>query len=215
MNVAAKIRKRTRGFTLLEIMIAAILLIVVSVGLLGLFSNTVLMMKYSQDDLIAREKARQALEMILSAKTTGQLTFANPDNLENLGGGSDGSGIFSIGWQPLMIAGPDGLMGTADDGCPSTSTSCTSGTVADSYVIPGSNGVIVNTAVGSASVPGGAYVVPLTNFQRQIVIGSVSSLNVGSVGSGELRMITVTVRYPQHPNGWRNYTVVSYVSSFQ
>lgn len=221
MKIASKIRdlkircqKSCNGFTLIEIMIAVVLLTLVSVGLLGLFSNTLLMVKYSQDDLIARQKAQQALEMILSAKTTGQLTFDSPDNLENVG---VGNGSFTSGWQPLLIAGPDGLMGTADDGCVSSGASCTGGTIADSYIMPGSNGVLANTAYGASgqAVPAGASVIPLTNFQRQIVIGSATMSAMGSVGSGFLRSVTVTVRYPMHPNGFRTYTVVSYVSSFQ
>jgi|SRR5579872_6723906 len=230
-GIRDKIRNRiASGFTILEVMIAAVLLILVSVGLLGLFSQAVLMAKYSQDDLIAREKARQALEMILSAKTTGQLTFSSPDNLENIGS-AGGSGVFlgdpsctptssaSNCWQSLMIAGPDGLMGTSDDGCYSCSAG---GTVADSYLVPGTpgasgSGSISNLAYSSAAtVPSGATVVSLANFQRQITISTATNTgSAGSLGSGTMRLITVTVRYPMHPSGWRTYTVTSYIASYE
>jgi len=231
MKIARSVRDEIRnrlesGFTIIEVMIAAVLLIIVSVGMLGLFSQSLLMAKYSQDDLIAREKARQALEMILSAKTTGQLTFANPDNLENVGSGG-GSGIM-LGnstcnatssatncWQPLLIPGPDGLVGTADDGC----ISCSSGgSIADSYIVPGgASGSIANFGANpSGTLPSGATLVPLTNFQRQITITQATNNgSAGSLGSGTLRLITITVRYPMHPNGWRTYTVNSYIASFE
>lgn len=205
MSGKSKIRNRQavpQGFTLLEVMIAAVIVTLVAIGLLGLFTQTVVSMKYAQDDLIARQKAREALEMVMSAKTTGQLNWTTPtDTLENVG---TNQGVFLTGFQPMY------QQCTTLNGSALTSTSPGYGLVGtcsdsgiDSYTIPGKNGNL--TGAGSA-------VVPLSNFLRQI---SISPVVINGVTDSSLRLIQVSVEYPQLPAGYRVYIVSSYISSYR
>ena len=59
--------------------------------------------------LIAREKAREAVESVHSARDTGELSWSRVRNV------ADG-GAFLNGAQDVKMPGPDGLVNTADDG---------------------------------------------------------------------------------------------------
>ena len=97
------------GFSLIEVMIAMGLLVVALFALLSMFSYSMATSVRVQDDLIAKQKAREALESIYTARNTGQLAFSQIQNVAS-------GGIFVAGQQPLKVAGADGLIGTGDDG---------------------------------------------------------------------------------------------------
>ncbi len=59
--------------------------------------------------LIAREKAREAIESVHAARDTGEASWATIRNV------LDG-GVFLDGAQPIKDPGDDGLVNTADDG---------------------------------------------------------------------------------------------------
>lgn len=103
-----------RGFSLIETMIAVGVL---SVGLLGaaaLLASGMQKIASSPRDLIATQKATEAIESVFSARDTHTLTWAQIQNVRGASG-SDG-GIFLDGPQPLRAPGADGLIDTADDG---------------------------------------------------------------------------------------------------
>jgi hypothetical protein len=68
----------------------------------------------ANSDLIAREKAAEAIESVYTARDTHIVTWAQIRNVAGASG-SDG-GVFRDGPRPLTVAGPDGLVNTADDG---------------------------------------------------------------------------------------------------
>lgn len=101
-------RTGERGSTLVEALVAMTIL---AVGLMGLAQAVVLGMAHasvSQAHLVAREKAREAVESVHTARDTRTITWAQIRNV------ADG-GVFLDAEQDLRTAGPDGLVNTADD----------------------------------------------------------------------------------------------------
>src|SRR5262249_17473562 len=101
-------RVAQQGFTLIETMIA---IVVLSVGLLALvasFATALTATQSAQEDLIARHKALDAMESIYTARNAQQIPFASINNTAS-------GGIFLSGAQPLLCAGADGIVGTGDD----------------------------------------------------------------------------------------------------
>src|ERR1700704_2584222 len=97
-----------RGFTLIETMIAITIMTIGIVSVLAAFGTAVAATQYSQENLIARQKALEAMESIYTARNTQQITFSQ---IANIAAG----GIFTDGPTQLLSAGPDGLVNTADD----------------------------------------------------------------------------------------------------
>jgi Tfp pilus assembly protein PilV len=178
-----------RGFTLLETVIAGLILAVGLLAMLAVFSTALAATQSTQEDQIARQKVKEALENIFTARGTQQVSFDQIRNLPN--------GIFVTGFQPLTGAGPDGLVGTIDD---IPVANCPNGV--ECVTLPGPDGIL-----GSSD----DVVLPLTNYQRKIEIQDV--LNPDGTVNDNLREITVTVQYngAQH----RSYSVTALISSYR
>lgn len=99
------------GFSLLEVVIAMVVLTVGVVGLLAAFAACVATLNQSREDAIARQEAQQFIEGIYAARNTASLNFDNFQNVSQ----DPANGLFKDGMQPANQAGPDGLMNTADD----------------------------------------------------------------------------------------------------
>src|SRR5215831_19321259 len=99
----------SEGFSLVEFMVAMVVMLVGLTGVLGVFTHGLFATKFSDNSLIAKEKAREALESIFTARNTQQVTFSQVKNVSN-------GGIFLNGFQSLKVSGNDGIVGTADDG---------------------------------------------------------------------------------------------------
>ncbi len=169
------------GFTLVEVMVAGLIM---TIGLLAVaygFMAGLATVGTAQEDTIARQKAREALESVLTGRNTQAISFSQIDNIA-----TGSSGIFVNGWQPLYLAGVDGIIGTADDAAAGL----------DSITLPGPDGIL-----GTAD----DVTVPLTNYQRQIVITDLSST---------LKQVTVTVKYTTPAGLTRQVQVSTYVSSY-
>jgi prepilin-type N-terminal cleavage/methylation domain-containing protein len=139
-----------RGFTLVETMIA---LMVLGTGLMALaqvFAVGVAQLSASGPDITAREKATDAIESVVTARDTRTITWAL---IRNEGGesGEDG-GVFKDGPQDLTTAGDDGLLNTDDDGA------------IEAITMPGPD-----NRLGTAD----DKVQELTNFTREIEIRDV------------------------------------------
>lgn len=181
-----QLRLRQRGFSLIETMIALMILVIGLVALAGLFGQSLTFLQSTREDLIAKQKAREALEGVYSARNDATVGFAGIQNAKN-------KGIFLDGFQPMFLAGPNGIVGTAGQTA-----------VLDRQALPGKDG-IMNTADDEF--------IPLSNFQRQILITPLIDAT-GNV-SADIRQISVTVQVTSPGRGARNYTVTGYISRFQ
>ena len=174
------------GFGMLEATVAAVILVIGLVGLAGLFSQSLTFLQYTREDLIAKQKAREALESVYSARNDATIGFAKIQNASN-------GGIFVDGFTPMFLAGADGIIG-----------SNAQTTILDRQVLPGPDGI-----VGTAD----DEIIPLVNMQRQILIQPLID-STGNV-SPDVRQITVTVQVTSPGRAARNYTVTGYISRFQ
>jgi prepilin-type N-terminal cleavage/methylation domain-containing protein len=198
-NSVRQQRRAQGGFSLLEVMIA---MIVMTIGLLAVlmsFATAVSATEWAQEDLIARHKALDALESIYTACNSQQFPFASINSVAN-------GGIFLSGPLPLLCAGPDGLVGTADDvSCtaPDTGAACPGGV--ECLVLPGPDGIL-------GTPDDIAY--GLTNFTRTIAFAPV--LLPSGLTNTNLISVTVTITYTKPGRYWlsRTYTVAGLISSY-
>jgi len=75
MGIKRKMHQQ-RGFTLLEAMVAAIVLATGLLSVLSLFAYSLSNLQMSQEDLIARAKAKEGLESVFSARDSAQIDFS-------------------------------------------------------------------------------------------------------------------------------------------
>jgi hypothetical protein len=173
------------GFSLIETIIAMGILASGLLSLAGLMAVGMTHLATSSPNLIAREKAREAIESVHTARDTGLLAW---NKIQNVAGG----GVFLAGAQPLKVAGADGLVNTADDGAVESQRSA------------GPNNILGDSD---------DILTPLSNFTREIQITSLLRDDGSGLVNPNLRAVTVNVRYRLH-NTWRTYTLTTYVSSF-
>lgn len=154
MQAHTELRKRNsaaqKGFTLLETMIALVVLAIGILGLAAMLGESLEYMHGAEEDFIAQQKAQEAVEAIFTAKYTNNASFAQVAN--NTAGTPQG--LFLTGPQPLLQVGPDGLVGSINDvGAP------------QAYVVyPGAD-----QKLGTAD----DLQLPLSNFTRTITITPV------------------------------------------
>ena len=100
--------KPEKGFSLIEVMFSIVLMTVGLVSLLGVFGLAMASTQTSMQNSISKQIANEAMEGILTARETQNLTWGQ---IANTGAG----GIFLSGLLPVDCAGLDGIIGTADD----------------------------------------------------------------------------------------------------
>jgi hypothetical protein len=178
-------------------MISAAIVLIGLLGVLASFGAVVASTKFSQEDMIAKQKALEALESIFTSRNTQQITWVQIANQAS-------GGIFKDGYQPLLAAGGDGLLGTADDTNFPAQGPCPGGV--ECIPLPGPDGIL-----GTADdIP-----MSLANFQRQILIGPVLEAD-GVTIDPNLKQVTVNVQYTRNQaGGTRTYTVNALVSAFR
>jgi len=185
------------GFTLIEVMIAIAVMTIGILAVMASFATAIAATASAQEDLIARHKALDAMESIYTARNSQQLPFASINNVA-------AGGIFLPGALPLKCAGPDGIVGTADDtNCtaPDTGVACPGGE--ECMVLPGPDGILGTFDDLPQS---------LSNFTRSITFNPVT-LPSGNINAN-LIAVTITVTYIKP--GWpaRTYTVNGLISSY-
>lgn len=153
------------GFSLIEVVVATGILATGLLSLAGVFSLGMLHMAGSTPGVIAREKAREAVESVHTARDTGKTPWAKIKN-------TPAPGVFLIGPQPLYAPGLDGLANTADDAA------------AGLEKLPGTDNVM-----------GTADDVPLKDYTREIQITDLYMDNAPTVVNPNLRQIKVIVKY--------------------
>jgi prepilin-type N-terminal cleavage/methylation domain-containing protein len=186
-----------RGFSLLEVLIAMVVMTIGLCGLIAVFATAITATASAQEDLVARHKALDAMESIYTARNSQQLPFASINNVAN-------GGVFLGGAQPLLCAGADGLVGTADDApctAPDTGAACPGGV--ECLVLPGPDGILGNADDEIRS---------LSNFNRTIAFNTVLLPN-GQINQN-LIAVTITVSYTKPNWPTRNYTVNGLISAY-
>jgi type IV pilus modification protein PilV len=200
INRFASVRETSQsGFSLIEVMISMVVLTIGLLALLCTLGVTMAANQTSQEDMIARQLASEAMESIFTARNTSQLNFAAINNTTTAGG------IFVTGAQPIKCAGPDGILGTADD------TNCLT---ASGAVCP-DGGVECLTEPGPDRIVGTAddVIYSLGNYTRTISISPLLD------GSGNviptLVSVNITINYTVSNAGHtRSYVLNEYISSY-
>jgi type II secretory pathway pseudopilin PulG len=189
------IDKTQEGFSLIEVMVSMVILMVGLIALLGVFGIAMAATQTSQLNGTAKQLANEAIESILTARETANVTWTQ---IQNTGSG----GLFLPGFQPIDCAGVDGIVGTADD------AACGPQILEQ----PGPTGVFA----GNCPLPGADTCLTLTNFQRQILISPVYPPSGGPIPIASLRSITITIQYqtPQFKLP-RQYVLNTYISEYR
>jgi len=181
-------RQAERGFSLLEVVISMAVLTVGLVSLLGVFGLAMASTQTSQQDMIAKQLANEALESIVTARNTSQVSWAQVQNIAN-------GGIFLNGANPIYLAGADGIVGTADDAVAGEQT----------LTEPGPDGIF-----GTAD----DVSIPLTGYQRTILISPVYDSQGNLVTT--LRGVNITVRYATTQARLpKTYVLSSFISQYR
>jgi prepilin-type N-terminal cleavage/methylation domain-containing protein len=187
-NNSSLASNRQAGFSLLEVLISTVVLTIGLVALLGVFGTAIAATQSSQQDMIAKQLASEAMESIFTARNTSQIQWLQ---IQNIGAGTTPDGIFVVGPQPINNPGADGIIGTADDATAGAMT----------LQMPGPDGV-----VGTSDDP---PPMQLTNYQRTIQIAPIAN-------TASLRTVTITITYttPQL-NRVKNYVLSGYISQYR
>jgi type II secretory pathway pseudopilin PulG len=117
------------GISLVETMIAMLVLTVGAIGMAAVFLKGMQNAGSSPTELVATQKAAEAIESVFSARDSHTITWAKLRNVDQ--------GIFLKDPQPMFVAGDDGIMGTADDGKDGLDTG-----VLETAVLPGPDQLI-------------------------------------------------------------------------
>jgi prepilin-type N-terminal cleavage/methylation domain-containing protein len=136
------------GFSLIEAIVAIALLSVGLLSLAAVFTVSLSRMTNSTWDILAKEKASEAIENILAARDEGRLAWEKINNT------SVTDGVFVTGQKPLLAPGADRLINTADDDTATPSN----------LRRPGPDGQLLTAD---------DEVIQLSQFKREIVITAV------------------------------------------
>ena len=180
------------GFSLIETMVALGILATGLLGLAAIFTIGMAHMATSSANLVAREKAREAVESVHTARDTRTITWCQIYNVTGTRSAECASaapGVFLDGAQDLKDPGDDGLVNTADDGG------------IEEQRLPGPDGILGNTD---------DVHVQMTNYKRTILISNLTQ-DDGTGINQDLRMITVTITYNVGPVK-RSYVLTTYIS---
>ena len=187
-------KRSQQGFTLVECMISMAILVIGLLSLLGVFGIAMASTQTSQQSNTAKQLANEAMEGILTARETANITWAQ---INNTGAG----GIFLPGLLAINCAGVDGIIGTADDAACGPQT----------LELPGPNGVFA----GNCPAAGPDTCLPLTNFRRQIQIVPVFPVG-GGPALTTLRGVTITVQYTTPQLSFpKQYVLSTFISPYR
>jgi type II secretory pathway pseudopilin PulG len=189
MTRAHKLTQSESGFSLVEGLVA---MTVLTIGLLALAQTFYLGMRHmatSSASVVAREKAREAIESVHTARDTKTIRWADLRNIGTVAGVcpagtvSTGGGVFTGGEVVMRAAGVDGLVNTADDGA-----------------------APLEASPGPDNIMGTSDDIALTQYWRTVTICDVN-------GNNDLRQILVSIRYRVGPIE-RTYQLTTFISSF-
>jgi hypothetical protein len=137
-----------RGLGLIEAMIAMMVLTVGAVGMASVFLYGMQSATSGPSELVATQKATEAIESVFAARDAHTITWALLRN-------DDAGGIFLTGEFPVKTAGNDGIILTGDEG-----------EVIETITLPGPD--------QNLATPEDNKIESLGSFTRQIAIADVS-----------------------------------------
>lgn len=145
--------KNEAGFSLVESLVALGILAFGMMALATGFLYGTMQLTGSDLDIVAREKAAEAIESVFTARDTRTIRWTQIRNVTGVGG--NGGGVFVDGPLALRRPGNDGLVNTADDSAE-----------LEALIKPGPDGQL-----GTAD----DIRMELAQFTRQVIIRDVSS----------------------------------------
>ncbi len=174
-----------RGFSLIETLVALGVLTTGVLGAVAVLATGMQHLSASPSEVVATQKAAQAVEAVFSARDSHKLTWAQIRNVHGASGND--AGIFLDGPTPLKMPGADGLVNTPDDAA-----------AIETMTLPGPDQLI-----GTSD----DRTVTLAQYTREISIRDVPGEN------GQLRSIVVTIVYQNGPTR-RTYTLSTFISAY-
>jgi prepilin-type N-terminal cleavage/methylation domain-containing protein len=191
MDSAASTPPQEHGFTLLEVLIAMAVLVAGLISLAYGIGVGLAVVQMSTMDTIAREKAREAMEDVFTARDTSTINFSQICNIPTSGNNPNNC-LFVNGYTSMYTADSSGLVNT---------TAAATQNVLETYVTPGPDGIL-----GTAD----DVTYNLSGFQRSIQVTSVSSSDNHTV----LAQVTVTILYNPLPWMSRTVTMITVMSPY-
>lgn len=191
------------GFSLIEVLVSMTVLTVGLVGLASVFGVAIAATQTTQQDMLAKQLANEAMESVFTARNTGQITW---DDIQNAGSsnctvtGITPCGIFASGAQPI---------------CTAVATGQYAGILGTTAQVSGG---ACQTSIQTIEEPGpdGAYgdaddvKLAMTGYQRTVLIAELNP----PVAS--LRSINIIVNYKAGQSGLpRTYVLNSFISEFR
>lgn len=135
-------KKKQDGFSLVEAIIAMIILLIGILATISALSFSIFSIQDSEQRSISKEITRSTLETVFSMRDLlafnqqAGVTAYNWNSIK-IKSGSNG-GIFLDGWTPIREnPGTDGIFGTDDDACSGTGTCVVGSTTNNSAIMPG------------------------------------------------------------------------------
>lgn len=184
-----------RGFTLLEVLVAMAVMVIALLSLaygIGLGLEGVQM---STMDTIAREKAREAMEDVFTARDTATISFSQICNIP-ASGSNPNNCLFVNGYTPMYVAdSQQGLVNT-------TAAAAQGVNGIETFLVPGPSGILGGTDQPPALL--------LTGFQRKIEVKPLS----WSDSFTATVQITVTIVYNPLPWVSRKVIMVTVMSPY-
>jgi type II secretory pathway pseudopilin PulG len=177
-------RNSEAGFSMIEAVVAISILTVGLLTMAAVMTKTVQQTTAAGADLLAKDKAYEAIENIFAARDSGLLEWSKIRNVT----GGDGGGVFVDGEKTIHEPGLDGIIGTADDASAAEQTMRN----------PGPNG-----ALGDSD----DKVTTLTQYKREIEIRRLKP------ESDSLRRVRVIVTY-EAGGIKRRYELITLLSSY-
>lgn len=164
------------GFSLVETLVSMLVLTVGVLGLTQAFVSGVQKATSSPYEVLATQKAAEAIESVFAARDSHTITWAQMRNV------ADG-GVFLAAATPMKTSGADGVLNTADDGA------------VESFQFPGPDGM-----VGT----GDDKTLVLNDFTRKIEIVELSgflreiTVTITYPANGQTKTYTVTALISQY-----------------
>jgi hypothetical protein len=149
------------GISLVETMIAMLVLTVGAIGMAAMFLKGMQATGSSPTELVATQKAAEAIESVFSARDSHTITW---DKLRNAD-----QGIFTKNPQPMFVAGDDGILGTSDDGKDGQQTG-----VLETVVLPGPDQLIGTADDREETLRGFTREIRITDVQDDLRLITVT-----------------------------------------